>query len=172
MHGYFKQDFHHFCDNLPNKRPMSHIVHLRNQFKFLKKHIWEELWLYHNIDKERKKLLNLHFKNLMAFICETLSFFTQGCFMPSSVEIGPMILEEKILKFWLFHSYLPVEKGMALHMNKLESPSPFVPSLVEIGPVVLEKKTKMWKVYRGTTDNRWSEKLTWTFSSVLENGIN
>ena len=49
----------------------------------------------------------------------------------------------------------------------------FVPSLVEIGPVVLEKKMKMWKVYRRTdgqtdrqtTDDRWSEKLTWAFSS-------
>ena len=57
----------------------------------------------------------------------------------------------------------------------------FVPGLVEIGPVVLEKKMKMWKVYRQTdrrtdgrtdgrtdrqtTDDRWSEKLTWAFSS-------
>ena len=49
----------------------------------------------------------------------------------------------------------------------------FVPSLVQIGPVVLEKKMKMWKVYRQTdgptdrqtTDDRWSEKLTWAFSS-------
>ena len=44
---------------------------------------------------------------------------------------------------------------------------------VEIGPVVLEKKMKMWKVYSRTdrqtdgqtTDDRWSEKLTWAFSS-------
>ena len=57
----------------------------------------------------------------------------------------------------------------------------FVPSLVEISPVVLEKM-KMWRVYiqtdgqtdgwtdgwtkRQTTDSRWSEKLTWAFSSV------
>ena len=49
----------------------------------------------------------------------------------------------------------------------------FVPSLVEIGPVVLKKKMKMWKVYRRTdrqkdrqtTDDRWSEKLTWDISS-------
>ena len=41
----------------------------------------------------------------------------------------------------------------------------FVPSLVEFGPVVLEKKSKMWKVNGQTTDNRWSEKLTWTFGS-------
>ena len=52
-----------------------------------------------------------------------------------------------------------------------------MPSLAEIGPVVLEKKMKMWKVYRQmdgqtdgrtdrqTTDDRWSEKLTWAFSS-------
>ena len=47
-------------------------------------------------------------------------------------------------------NYLPLAKGGAFHLNKLESPSTqgyFVPSLVEIGPVVLEKKMKMWKVY-------------------------
>ena len=45
--------------------------------------------------------------------------------------------------------------------------------MVVIGPVDLEKKMKMWKVYRRTdrqtdrqtTDDRWSEKLTWAFSS-------
>ena len=45
----------------------------------------------------------------------------------------------------------------------------FVPSLVKIGPVVLEKKLKIGKVYGLTdgqkTDDRWSEKLTWAFSS-------
>ena len=48
-----------------------------------------------------------------------------------------------------------------------------MPSLVEIGPVVKEKKMKMWKVYRQTdgrtdrqtTNDKWSEKLTWVFSS-------
>ena len=106
--------------------------------------------------------------------------------------------------FLLFPNYLPFGKGMALHLNKFESPSSkntlcqvwlkldqwfwrrrfweglspsfeqtwipfikgyFVPSLVETGPVVLEYKMKMWKVYRQidrqTTDDRWSEKLTW-----------
>ena len=45
--------------------------------------------------------------------------------------------------FSLFRNYLPLEKGVALHLNKFELPSPngcFVPSLVEISPVVLEKK--------------------------------
>ena len=76
--------------------------------------------------------------------------------MPSLVEIGHVFLEKKIILnfvnvFSLFRNYLPLEKGRALHLNKLESPSPgdtftqgcSVPGLVEIGPVVLEKKMKM-----------------------------
>ena len=50
--------------------------------------------------------------------------------------------------------------------------SMFCVSLVEIGLVVLEKKMKMWKVYRQTTDDRYSEKLTWAFSSTDKTGAN
>ena len=66
---------------------------------------------------------------------------TQRCFVPSLVEIGPVVLE-KILKFSLFHNYLPLEKDMALHLNKHNFPSQVcsLPSLVEIVPVVLKKK--------------------------------
>ena len=50
--------------------------------------------------------------------------------MPSLVEIGPVVLEKKICSnfinvFSLFHNYLPLEMGRALHLNKLESPSPW-----------------------------------------------
>ena len=77
------------------------------------------------------------------------------CFAPSLVKIGPAVLEKKILKIFVnvishFRNYLPLKKGVAFHLIKLESPSPkdaLLPSLVEIGPVVLEKKMKMWKVY-------------------------
>ena len=52
---------------------------------------------------------------------------TQGCFVPSLVEIGPVILK-KIFKvrqyISLFPYYLPLEKGVALHLKKLESSSP------------------------------------------------
>ena len=45
--------------------------------------------------------------------------------MPSLVEIGPVVLEKKIFNFanvfLLFHNYLPLEEGGALHLNKLES---------------------------------------------------
>ena len=47
--------------------------------------------------------------------------------MPSLGEIGPMVLEKKILNsinvFLLFHNYLSLEKGVALHLTKLESSS-------------------------------------------------
>ena len=43
-------------------------------------------------------------------------------------EIGQQDLEKKIFKFVnvfsKFCNYLPLEKGTALHLNKLESPSP------------------------------------------------
>ena len=43
--------------------------------------------------------------------------------MQSLVEIGPMILEEKIssMYFGYIRYYLPLENGMALHLNKLVS---------------------------------------------------
>ena len=54
--------------------------------------------------------------------------FTQGYFLPSFIEIGPLVLEKKILKFVnlfsQFCNYLPLEKGRALHLYKLESPLP------------------------------------------------
>ena len=54
--------------------------------------------------------------------------FTKGCFVSSLVEIGLVVLEKKIIKFcqciFVIHNYLPLEKGRALHLNKLDSPSP------------------------------------------------
>ena len=63
--------------------------------------------------------------------------------MPSLVYIGPMNLEKKILSmhFCYFIIMITLEKGVALNLNKLESPTPKV--AFEIGPVVLEKKMKM-----------------------------
>ena len=46
--------------------------------------------------------------------------------MPNLVEIGPVVLKRGFLNIFniilLFRFYLPFEKGMALHYNKLESP--------------------------------------------------
>ena len=70
--------------------------------------------------------------------------FTHRCFLLSLADIGPVVLKEKILNFvnfiTPFCNYLPLEKDVALHLNKLEFPSTircFVPRglVVEISPV-------------------------------------
>jgi hypothetical protein len=76
--------------------------------------------------------------------------FTQGWFMPSLIEIGLLVLEEKIFKnvkciftlLWLS----PLEEEQSPSFEQFRIPFPqgwFVPSLVKIGLVVLEKKSKM-----------------------------
>ena len=83
--------------------------------------IIKQIWLYHNVDSENKE------KTLWEFIGssfeQTWIPFTQGCFVPSLVEIGPVLPEKKILKFRkcvfsLFHNYLPLEKSGALPLIK------------------------------------------------------
>ena len=48
--------------------------------------------------------------------------------MPSLVEISSVVLERRFFNFVnvfsLFRNYLPLGKGRAPHLNKLESPSP------------------------------------------------
>ena len=52
---------------------------------------------------------------------ETWILSTQGCFVSSLVEIGPVVQEKKILNIFIiilhFRYYLPSEKGAALHLN-------------------------------------------------------
>ena len=85
--------------------------------------------------------------------------------MPSLDEIGSVVLEKKIFffvnVFSLFLNYLPLEKGKALHLYKLESPLPkdaLCLVLVEISPVVLEKKMKMFTDRR--TDRQTDRRRT------------
>ena len=82
--------------------------------------------------------------------------FTQGCFLPSLVEIDPVVLEKKILKvcqcIFAISLLTPLGKGRGPSFEQtwiLITQGCFVPGLVKIGPVVLEK-IKMWKVYRQT----------------------
>ena len=68
-------------------------------------------------------------KNVALQLRKIASPFTQGCFVPRLVEIVQVILEKKNFKFRkcvfsLFHNYLPLEKGGALHLNKLKCSSP------------------------------------------------
>ena len=78
--------------------------------------------------------------------------FTQGFFMPSLVEIGPVVFEKKNFKFRQFISAIslssPLGKGCAPLFQQTRIPyfSRILPSLVEIVLVVLEKKMKMWRI--------------------------
>ena len=54
---------------------MGHIAQMRNQFKSTTK-----LWLFHNVDLERKKNNQPLFDNWMVLICKTLSALNQKMF--------------------------------------------------------------------------------------------
>ena len=60
------------------------------------------------------------------FFEQTWIPYTQGCLVPSLVEIGLAVQEKKIFNvvnvFSRFRNYLSLEKGGAIHLNKLESP--------------------------------------------------
>ena len=68
--------------------------------------------------------------------------------MPRLVEIGPMVLKNKIFfkivtLFLLFSNYLPFALGVALHLNKFESPLPgntLCQIWLKLALLVLEKK--------------------------------
>ena len=80
--------------------------------------------------------------------------------------------------FSLFHKYLPLEKGRALHLNKLESPSLRVTCAKfgwnwtsgsgeedeNVKSLQTDRQTE-GRTDRRTTNDRWPEKLTWAFSS-------
>ena len=85
---------------------------------------------------------------------------TQGCFVPSFIEIGPVVLKKKIFKVRqsiLSISLLPplgIRHGPSFEQTWIPiTQGCLVPSLVEIRPVVLEKKMKMWKFTDRRTDN-------------------
>ena len=81
--------------------------------------------------------------------------YNQGCFVPSLEEIGPVVLEKKIFKISQFISlcrnYLPLEKGGAFHLNKLESTSP-IDALCQVW---LKLAQRFWrrKVYDNNDDD-------------------
>ena len=86
------------------------------------------------------------------------------------VEIGSVVLEKKIFLKLSIYYYLPFEKDVALHLKKLESLHPRIlcakfgwnwPS----GSREEDENVKSLQTDRQTTDDRWSEKLTWAFSS-------
>ena len=79
-----------------NKRPMGHIAHLRKQFKST--NTYDIITLI----KRRKKTLLTSWEFIGSSFEQTWIPFTQGCFVPSLVEIGPVVpvVLEKKMKMW------------------------------------------------------------------------
>ena len=84
-------------------------------------------------------------------------------------------LRRRFLKFvnviLLFHCYLPLERGVALHLNKLESLHPGMLCAKfcwnwPFGSGEEENMKSLQRLWRQqTADILWSEKLTWAFGS-------
>ena len=77
--------------------------------------------------KRRKKTIIYFIKLNGSSFKQTWTPFTQGCFVPSLVEIGPVVPQEdfKLCQCIFCTSLLsPLGKGMALQVNWLEPPSP------------------------------------------------
>ena len=76
-----------------------------------------------------KPIISTPFWELIVLFCKTLSSFIQRCFMPSFVWIRPAVLENFFFQFQLslYNCYFVIMsllERVALHLNKLESPSP------------------------------------------------
>ena len=74
----------------------------------------------------------------MVLIVKTNSHVTQGCFVPSLAEMGPVVLEIKNFKFRNNPHWKRVWPN--IFKNILESQGCFVTSLIEVGPVVLKER--------------------------------
>ena len=85
---------------------------------------------YHNGNWEKKKTIIYILLELNGSSFEQTRIpFNQECFVRSLIEISPVALGKKIFfnfvnVFLLFGNYLPLEKGGAIYLNKLDSPSP------------------------------------------------
>ena len=104
--------------------------------------------------------------------------FIQGCFEPNWMKLAQWFWRRRFLNIFnlilLFLYYLPLEKGAALHLNKLESPPPknaLCPVWLILAQWIWRRSRKLEKFKdrlrdrQTATDGRRSEKLTWAFSS-------
>ena len=107
-----------------NKRPMGHIAHLRKQFKSINTYDY----IITLIKRRKKTIINfmrIYFffiwRNLNPLHPRMLCAKFGWSWMSGS---GEEDFFNFVNLFSLFRNYLPLGKGGALHLNKLESPSP------------------------------------------------
>ena len=135
-----------------DKRPMGHIPHLRNHFQSI-----------NTFEKSYDYLLYHESPSLKNTLCQVWSKLVQWFWrrFVNFVNIFP-----------LFCNYLPLRRGVVLHLNKLETPSPKDALCQFWSKLAWWSSRRRWKCEkfteghtdRRTKDNRPTEKLTWAFS--------
>ena len=100
-----------------NKRPMCHIAHMRN-----KTHLHKAIWLNRNSDfffqDKIILILKLESPSPRDTLCQVWLKLAH-CFWRRALKNFANV-------FSLFRYHLLLEKDVALHLNKLESPSPMM----------------------------------------------
>ena len=153
-----KYTFRQFDKNI-NNRPMGEIAHLRNQFKL--KNTFTRSYDYNILLIWREKNPSSPFLSPLYPWMLCVKF---GWNWPSDSWED---FFNFIIVFSLFRNYLPLEEDVALHLNKLESPSP-KEVLSQVWLKLAKWFWRRWKCEKftdGQMDDRWSEKLTSDFSS-------
>ena len=108
-----------------NKRPMGHFAHLRKQFNSI--NIYD--YIITLIKRRRKKTLLTLWEFIgSSFENKLESPSRKDALCQVCLKFAKWFWRKRILNFVnvfsLFRNYLPLEKGEALHLKKLESPLP------------------------------------------------
>ena len=102
---------------------MGHIAHLRKQIKSINKYDYIIMFI-----KRRKKHYKLY-NNLLLIHLNKLEFPSpKDALWQVWLKLAEWFRRRRFFNFvnifLLFRNYLPLQKGRALYLNKLESPSP------------------------------------------------
>ena len=99
---------------------MGHIAHLRKKFKSI------NTYDYHNVDSEKKKTI-IYFKRIEWFFIWT-NYAPMDALCQILLKLAQWFWRRRFLNydnvFLLFRNHPPLEKGRALHLNKLQFSSP------------------------------------------------
>ena len=105
-----------------NKRLMGHIAHLRKQLKTINTYDY----IITLIKRRKKTLLTLSYLFFFFHLKKLESPSLQDALCQDWLKLAQQFWRREFFNFVdafsLFCNYLPLEKGRAIHLNKLESP--------------------------------------------------
>ena len=113
-------------------------------FNFLAKLKHKNKWIFQQVNERKYRYLKWRMWLLKHF-----AWKKQGCFVPSLIEIGPVVLKRFLNSSMYFRYFIIISplKRTSLFIWIPISQGCLVPSLLEIGPVVLKKIFKISSMY-------------------------